>query len=58
MNTSIRLVAGLSLGAMAFLAGCRLGPDYSRPPTTMPAAYQELRPSLTTDTAAANEIRW
>jgi outer membrane protein, multidrug efflux system len=35
-----------------------VGPEYSRPATTMPAAYQELRPGLKADGGAAGEIRW
>lgn len=46
---------------MACLGGCRVGPDYSPPTTTMPAAYAELR-SGTIATAVtdsiANDVRW
>ena len=54
----IRIATCLSLGAMAALSSCRVGPNYSPPPTTMPAAYQELRPGLNPDGIAAGEIRW
>jgi NodT family efflux transporter outer membrane factor (OMF) lipoprotein len=48
---------------MASLTGCMVGPNYSRPPTTMPAAYRELGSGPTTQPApagdaAAGEIRW
>lgn len=43
------------------LGGCMVGPSYSPPATTMPAAYGELRSSSTapaTNKSAANELRW
>jgi NodT family efflux transporter outer membrane factor (OMF) lipoprotein len=53
----------LPLVALLAVGGCMVGPNYSRPATTMPSAYRELlsrpttAPSLAIDQNAA-EIRW
>lgn len=56
----LRLIAAAAV-LLAFSNGCMVGPNYSPPATTMPAAYGELRSPSTapaTTEAAASEVRW
>ena len=53
----------MSLAAVLAAGGCMVGPDYTPPATTMPAAYDELTNAPTTAPAFATadapaEIRW
>jgi multidrug efflux system outer membrane protein len=57
------IVAGLSLGPMVCLTGCKVGPNYTPPETTMPSAYHEPTTDPTTAPAFATadapaDIRW
>jgi NodT family efflux transporter outer membrane factor (OMF) lipoprotein len=38
-------VSALLAGAMLFLSACTVGPKYSKPPVSTPAAYKELAPN-------------
>jgi hypothetical protein len=59
-----RFVCRLVLAAIPLVfSGCMVGPNYSRPPMTMPAAYRELGSGQTGETATstdpnAGEVRW
>ena len=37
----VRLGSAVALAGLATLAGCKVGPDYARPPVVTPAAYKE-----------------
>jgi NodT family efflux transporter outer membrane factor (OMF) lipoprotein len=43
--SSIKSIALCSLAALVVIAGCKVGPNYKPPATTMPVDYAELSPS-------------
>jgi outer membrane protein, multidrug efflux system len=50
-----RFGLAFSLTALAFVAGCKVGPDYKRPEaTTIPAAYTGATNVVVTDSSATN----
>jgi len=63
MNRNSRMVACLLMGTVSSFSGCKVGPNYRAPTTTMPGAYAE--PSAMQEAAAARfagdadrEVRW
>lgn len=48
----------LALGGALLLAGCAVGPDYSRPATSLPARYGEAAPDAATEAAPVSRAWW
>jgi len=47
MNRQLLLRTACGVAIASVLAGCKVGPDYKRPSTTMPSAYSATQPATT-----------
>lgn len=44
--------------AFVLLSGCKVGPNYKRPPVTIPGGYRGLPPETTETTASLGDEKW
>jgi NodT family efflux transporter outer membrane factor (OMF) lipoprotein len=59
MNKTTAVIAWcLAPAALLQLGGCVVGPDYARPQTKLPDAFEESHGGPAMDGVAADEIRW